>query len=402
MDLGSLSRFFEEFMAKEPLFVYKEALQQNYSPLEVFHREEQINQVANALAPVLRLERPSNILIYGKTGTGKTLTVRKVTEEIMRISKQKGKPIKTIYLNCKLKKTADTEYRLIAKLAAEFGRDIPSTGLPTEEVYRLFFDALEKETRILILVLDEIDYLVKKAGDGLLYSLTRINSELKNTQITIVGISNDLLFVDNLDPRVKSSLSEEGFVFPPYNAIQLQGILRQRANEAFISGALEEGAIEKCAAYAAKEHGDARRAIDLLRVAGEIAERQGQKKVTTTHIDLAEEKIDRDNIIEIITTQPKQFQAALYAITTQCTGGKKASTGEIYSAYAKICPQAALRPLTQRRVSGIISEFDMLGIINAETISKGRYGKTREVSISPPASANPQINLILRSGLELT
>jgi len=132
--------------------------------------------------------------------------------------------------------------------------------LPTDEIYRRFINILDKEKRVVIFVLDEIDQLVKKAGDEILYNLTRLNSELKNTTISIVGISNDLLFTDNIDPRVKSSLSEEELVFPPYNAIQLQDILRQRAMNAFREGIVGEGVIEKCAAYAAREHGDARRA----------------------------------------------------------------------------------------------------------------------------------------------
>jgi len=155
------------------------------------------------------MEKPSNIFIYGKTGTGKTLSMRYLADQMITLADNKRIPLKIIYLNCKLKKIADTEYRLIAQLAREFGKDIPPTGLPTDEVYNIFFKTLDEEKRIIILVLDEIDQLVKKAGDELIYNLTRINSELKNSQTSIVGISNDLVFANNLDPRVKSSLSEE-------------------------------------------------------------------------------------------------------------------------------------------------------------------------------------------------
>jgi cell division control protein 6 len=98
--------------------------------------------------------------------------------------------------------------------------------------------------------------------------------------------------MDHLDPRVKSSLGEEELVFPPYNALQLQDILKERAESAFKEGTLQEGVIAKCAAYAAREHGDARRALDLLRVAGELAERESSKKITLEHIDAANQKIE--------------------------------------------------------------------------------------------------------------
>ena len=158
------------------------------------------------------------------------------------------------------------------------------------ELFKIIKDALNKKA--IVLVLDEIDQAVKKISDNFIYTLTRLNSELKNAQISIVGISNSLTFMDNLDPRVRSSLGEEEIVFPPYNALQLQDILRERAEQAFKEGILEEGVIAKCAAFAAREHGDARRALDLLRVAGELAEREGSKTVTLMHIDEANNKIE--------------------------------------------------------------------------------------------------------------
>jgi cell division control protein 6 len=95
--------------------------------------------------------------------------------------------------------------------------------------------------------------------------LTRLNSELSQSQLSVVGISNDLTFFDEIDPRVRSSLSEEEIVFPPYNAIQLQKILKERSSNCFKDGVLDSGVIEKCSAYAAREHGDARRAFDFTK-----------------------------------------------------------------------------------------------------------------------------------------
>ena len=398
-----LSGFFEEFLNKKPIFLDKKTLQSNYTPETIPHREDQIKQIAKILAPVLRLDKPSNLFIYGKTGTGKTCVVKYISNEITSVSESKNIPLKICYINCKLKRIADTEYRLIAQLAREFGKEIPPTGLPTEEVYKIFFNAIDNKHQQIILILDEIDQLVKKAGDELLYNLTRANAEFKNTQISIIGVSNDLIFADNLDPRVKSSLSEEELVFPPYNAIQLQDILKQRAKTAFKEGCLNPGVVEKCAAYAAREHGDARRALELLRVAGEMAEREGVHEVSIKHIDIAEEKIEHDRVIDTIQTQPKQHQATLYSIISLHSGKQKQIfTGEVYEIYKNICLKTGLRPLTQRRVSDIIAELDMLGIINAKIISKGRYGRTREISMAIPRSAAPPIKKILEEGLDLS
>jgi len=402
MSQKGLGGFFETFLKKEPLFKNKKVLQSSYTPETILHRDDQIKQIAKILAPALRQDTPSNIFIYGKTGTGKTLSMKYIINNMSNIAEEKEIPLKTIYVNCKLKKIADTEYRLIAQLSREFGKAIPPTGLPTEEVYKIFFNVLDKENKNIIIVLDEIDQLIKKTGDEILYNLTRINTELKKSQISIVGISNDLVFADNLDPRIKSSLSEEEVIFPPYNAIQIQHILKRRAKQAFKPNTLNSGVIEKCSAYAAREHGDARRALELLRVAGELAEREEEKKVKITHIDLAEQKIERDKTLDIINMQPKQFQATLYSIfSINMNKRNTIFTGEVYELYKGVCLQSGLRPLTQRRVSDIIGELDMFGIINAKIISKGRYGRTREISISITPSLMTKVKRALEESLDL-
>ncbi len=397
-----LHKFFKNYLQQQPLFISKKVLQSNYTPDTIPHRDEQINYVANILAPLLRKEKPSNLFIYGKTGTGKTLVTQHVTEQIQSVAKEQQIPIQVVYVNCKLKRVADTEYRIITQLAKEFGKEIPATGLPTDEVYRIFLNHIDAEKKFILLILDEIDQLVRKAGDEILYNLTRINSELKNVEFSLVGISNDLLFMDNIDPRVKSSLSEEELVFPPYNAIQIQDILKERSKEAFRENTIQFGVIEKCAAYAAREHGDARRALELLRVAGELAERKNDTIVNMHHIDEAEEKIERDKILDVVHTQPKQFQLTLLSIFKVAESGNgPIFTGDMYEIYKELSQKIGMKPLTQRRISDIIAELDMLGIINAKVISKGRYGRTREIRMAIPTSTIPRIKEALNEGLSL-
>ncbi|MEK6937653.1 MAG: orc1/cdc6 family replication initiation protein [Nanoarchaeota archaeon] len=392
--------FFENFLKKDSIFVDKGVLLSSYAPEAVLFREEQLQEVANILAPALRVEKPSNLFVYGKTGTGKTLSVRHVVNSLAQIAANNQVPLKPIYLNCKLKKIADTEYRLIAQIIKEFGQEVPPTGLPTDEVYNIFYKLLDEKRQVILLILDEIDQLTKKIGDDILYNLTRINSELKNSQICLIGISNNLIFVENLDPRVKSSLSEEELIFPPYNALQIQDILRQRAQKAFKEGALQPGVIEKCAAYAARDHGDARRAIDLLRIAGELAERAGSSSIEIIHLDEAERKVETDTILNAIINQPKQFQSVLYALLLVSPQKKNFFTGEIYEVYKELCKKTKLNVLTQRRVSDILAELDMLGVINAKIISKGRYGRTREISLSLEEVLLIKIKEILEKALQ--
>ncbi len=405
--MSKLKSFLRDYAKKESLFKDKKVLQSNYTPFDVPYREEQIDLIAGILAPALRMERPSNIFIYGKTGTGKTLVVKHVSDQILDVARENKLNLKIIYLNCKLKRVADTEYRLIAQISRELGHEIPATGLPTDEVYKIFVSILEKNKMLLILVLDEIDEIVKNTGDKILYNLTRINSELDGSEISIVGISNDLMFIDQVDPRVKSSLSEEELIFPPYNAIQLQKILKKRIDLSFYEKIVGEGVVEKCAAHAAREHGDARRALELMRVAGELAERSNSQEVLVKFVDQAEEKIERDRVLDIVSTQPKQVKLTLYAILkTLYTQGKKQKisevyTGDVYELYKQSCIQSSTKPLTQRRVGDIIAELDMHGIIRAPVISKGRYGRTRRISFGVPDNVVTRIKNHLTEGLGL-
>ena len=362
---------------RSEIFADREVLGHAHIPENIPHRDEEIRNIATTLAPALQGGKTSNMFVYGKTGTGKTATIRQVTKEIEKM----GRDVKVLYINCKMKKVSDTEYRLLAELVREMGGEITATGLPTDEVYKRFHALIDSKKQTVILVLDEIDALVKKIGDDILYNLTRINQELSQAKVSIVGISNDISFTETLDPRVKSSLSEEEIVFNPYNALQLQDILRERGAKAFVDGAVTPGVVEKCSALAAQEHGDARRAIDLLRISGEVAEREGRDKIRPEDIDKAENKLDMDRIVTVIKAQPRQSQAVLAAMVRLSEKGGYLNTGDIFDLYEKICSSRGLKTLTQRRVSDLIAELDMLGVISSKVISKGRYGRTREIRL---------------------
>ena len=395
----NLDNIFKRYLENKTVFKDKQILTDQYIPSTILHRENKINQIANIAAPALRGEKISNIFIFGTVGTGKSVSVKYVMSELEKNSDK----VRIIYINCKMKKVSDTEYRLLAEMARALGCNVPSTGLPTDEIYKTFFEAVDADEQSVILILDEIDALVNKTGDEILYNLTRINQDLKKAKLSIVGISNDVSFTDNLDPRVKSSLSEEEIIFQPYNAHQLQDILIQRAAFAFNEDVLDHGVISKCAALAAQEHGDARKALDLLRISGEIVEREGGERVTVDQVDKAENKLDVDKTTEIVKTQPKQSQTVLGAIINLMENSeKKIYTGDVFSVYEELCKGSGLKILTQRRVTDLIGELDMLGIINARVISKGRYGRTREIRIMLSKPIIEKTKAILRDSFVLS
>ena len=430
---------FDDLLSGEPIFENKEVLRPSYTPQELPHRNDQINQMATILVSALRGETPSNILIYGKTGTGKTASAKFVSKELESTSRKYDVPCEVEYINCEV---TDTQYRVLAQLANKFIEKnrthteeriaeleavldsgsladtefdtttaveerlerlrselaemdpVPMTGWPTDRVYSTFFDAVDHHERVVVIMLDEIDKLVEKSGDDTLYNLSRMNSELANSRISIMGISNDLKFTDFLDPRVKSSLGEEEIVFPPYDANQLRDILQHRSEVSFKPRALTDDVIPLCAAFAAQEHGDARRALDLLRTAGELAERGQADTVGEEHVRKAQDKIELDRVVEVVRTLPTQSKIVLFAIILlEKNGVHNINTGEVFNIYKRLCEEIDADVLTQRRVTDLISELDMLGIVNAVVVSKGRYGRTKEISLSVPTDETEAVLL---------
>ncbi len=350
------------------------------------HREKEINNMASILVPALRNETPSNVFIYGKTGTGKTAVTKFIGRELTKKGEETGKKVNFIYVNCEV---VDTQYRLLQNIANHFIGDwserIPFTGWPTDEVFAKLKQMIEKAGGVAVIILDEVD---KLKGDEALYNLSRINSDLKNAKVSIVGLSNDLKFTEFLDPRVKSSLGEENMIFPPYDASELRDILFQRIDIALKPNSIDEDVVPLCSALAAQEHGDARRALDLLRMSAEIAERSNALRITKKHVRMAQNKIEIDRIIEVVRTLPNQSKLILLAILLQDKHNKNTgstgaiTTGEVYEIYKSLSKKTRSDSLTQRRVADLISELDMLGIITARVISKGRYGRTRDIKIS--------------------
>ena len=371
-----LDGVFEKFVNGAKLFKDREVLRHDYLPEKLPHREEQIRLLGETVAPVLREARCSNIFIYGKTGTGKTAVTKYVLNHLEAKAKEYGAPVKFCYVNCRM---TGSEYRVFANLSQNIGMAVPFTGLSVGEVFDRFRNGLDTSRRIFIVALDEVDALIKARGDSLLYELTRINETLRKSKVSIIGISNDLRLKEFLDPRVFSSLSEEELVFRPYDASELRNILLERSKLSFHEGVLSEAALNICSALAAAEHGDARRALDLLRVAGEVAERQGAKVIAEEHVREAEKHIEHNRVVEALKNLT--LHSKLVLLSVYHLGKSSATTGEIYDIYNELCGELGAGLLTQRRVGTLVNELDAMGLLNAKVVSMGRYGRTKKIRL---------------------
>jgi cell division control protein 6 len=378
-----LNNIFDDAVKGKSLIKNRKILTIDYVPEKLQFRDEETMTIAQTLSVALKGSRPSNLLLFGKPGTGKTAVIKNVIKKFTEKSSSLGIEVIVPFVNAKL---ASTAYKVLYEIAEEMHinqiekrNQVYFTGLSLGEATNRILDFIQKRKLHVIFVIDEIDSLVDKNGDDILYNFTRANEQFQDSGfITLIGISNSLTFKDKLDPRVRSSLSEEEIVFNPYKIIQLQKILSERVKLAFSDDVVTDGAINLCAAIAGKDNGDARKAIDLLRVAAEIAEREKDSKDDEKYIRSAQNKIEKDTNFEVIKNSTTHTKIVLLAITKS----KNGNTGEVYEIYSKYCKTIDNEPLSQRRITQIISELDQLGLINTNILNQGRYGRSQKIKIS--------------------
>lgn len=351
-----------------PIFKDKKPLDHRFLPEKLVHREEQIREIAKYWVDALNQVTPSNVTLYGKTGTGKTAASKFAREQLIDAANNKNVFVKVEYIRCT---DYTTEYQVIAQLCQKLGRDVPNRGWTKGEIVNTFRDIFRTNAfgkkLILIVILDEIDILLDKDGDGILYTLTRTDN------VSVLSISNYLDFKNLIKSRVTSSLNDKEIVFPPYGADQLSDILSERAALSFNDDVLDSDVIPLCSAMAAKEEGDARYALDLLKNAGELAFDEDAEKVTSEHVRIAKDKIEHNKVTDIIQTLPLQQQRVLEAILNLTKQGEEISSGKLYEEYKELSKQDSV---TYRRIFDFINELELLGIISTNTISRGR-GKGR-------------------------
>ena len=388
----------EEILARPSIFRDRNVLSPHYIPDNLVHRERELERIVRILAPTTKGVKPRNIFIYGKTGTGKTSTVKHVMKDGARLGAVFA------YVNCRI---YNSKYKVLQKIGKTFIQELDKTGFGLSHIYeKLVSFAMGKQV---VLVLDEIDMV--KDADDMVYMLTRSNDDIVNGGMTIIGISNSLSFKERLDDRSKSSLYEEEMVFPPYTAGQLHDILLDRVKAGFEPGSVQESALNLISAVCAQTSGDARYALLLLIHAGEIADGKKLRSLTDKEVESAKTNVEDDVIIEAVSTLPEHQQILLYGLATLSAGGSSYGrllgngaagqaivqgasadavldgserffmSGELYEQYSKMCNVLGRRKRSARWYREYLTDLEMLGLVAMMETGPGIRGRSRLIKL---------------------
>ncbi|MFC7143061.1 orc1/cdc6 family replication initiation protein [Halosimplex aquaticum] len=391
------------FEPDDSLYRNRDSLSEEYTPAEIVGRDSELQKYHSALQPVINGESPDNIFLYGKTGVGKTAATNFLLKQLQEDTERFDIELTVIDVNCEgLSSSYQVAINLVNKLRSPENQ-LSKTGHPQYEVYEYLWEAIDELGGTVLIVLDEVDNIGE--DDSILYQIPRArsNGNVTNARLGIIGISNDLAFRENLSPKVRSSLCDRNISFPPYDAGELEAVLQQRADVAFHDGALDDEVIPLCAAYGAQDAGDARKALDLLRGAGDFARAEEADVVTGDHVRRSREEIEREEVMDGIADLADHQQLTVYALATlEAEGNTPARSQLVYQRYETLCDSAVKDARTSRRVRDFLADLESLSITTSGRQNTGAEGgqyREHQLQHDLPTVLSAMSELIRRVGV---
>ena len=383
----------EQLIRSEQLAVLEEIFNENV-------RQQELRKLSSHFGPILRKDHPFHLAVWGKTGTGKTLTLNFFLNVLADLCKKRSIAMRHVHLDLS---TPMPCFRALNDLACLLNASKRyRKGISLDELMLRIEDSLQDFAGYLVLFIDEVDHVQRERDTFMAFLVRRLPQRIPG-KLILVFASNRLDWSDHLDPRVKSFLKLNELVFKPYDADDLRHILAVRVEKALRPGAVQQGVIEKISALASREHGDARQAVMLLARSAQLAEIRGARSISLEMIDEASREIEQDRYTNMIRTAPAQLRASLGAIIeeNEVRKGQSITTREAYEAYQRFCGRIGLTPLAGRAFGDLVSELDMYAFISSRVISRGRFGRSREITIDLPKEVVQRIHAVICLKFEL-
>jgi cell division control protein 6 len=386
MKKQDIDKIISEIDSKDTIFANKQFLDTISFPDLIIGRERPVKRLVKFFLEYKKGHVVPFVSVFGRSGSGKSSTVKFVCQNMDGIS--------YCFVNLRKAKTIFGAANLIlSELGKENLKSAQGLNSALEIIEGAIIQLLQREEKkLFVLVLDEYDMIFsdkRNSPSDFIFKLVVMQQDLKEKGFfaCIVAISNNALLEYELDSRVRSRIGNSEIFFEPYPKSVVLDILKDRASKAF-SGEIDDKVLQYCSEISSSEHGDARRAIDLLRVAGEIADSKGEK-LDSNHVDLAQASLDKDRVVYILgyaSLQLKNLCLALARVTFLTEQGWHA-TSQIYEQYQMMT--SIIKPpvnlLSYRRISMLLTEIENMGLVVSQTSSKGRhgYGTSYKLTVAP-------------------
>lgn len=387
--------YFEELLKRESLFKDESKLDINYIPDKLPHRDKELSLLSQLFLGLIT--NPNSIsrkiLITGKTGIGKTVTIKLFGKILENVSRQRDINIKYAHINCRKERTS---YKVLISLVQLLDNQFPKRGYSSQDLLDFLTEFLHRYNIHILLVLDELSYLINKHED-LIYSLTRINDDnLKGDQrLSIIGIVRDLSCLNNLDNSTMSTLQRNILEFKKYSESQTFNILKYRANDSLKKNVLSDKMIEMISEITSNS-GDIRHGLNIIWRSCKIAESKNLKYINAECVRLGNQNLlpySTLDVLEYMNSQKLSFLLAIIKTLNNCEK-IKISFNEALKRYYMICENIGTKPRSNSQLWNYLQEFKRENLLNTKIISENIKGRQALIEIPDLNLSNFERNII--------
>ncbi len=352
-------------------------LDYNYVPKNLVNREGQMGELENLFRPLVEFDRSCNAFLMGSVGTGKTVTAKKFCQDMKEYCAGINKPLEVLYVNCR---NNNSETAVLLNLIHYFDQGHPERGFSTEDLARTLKLHLTKNRKPLVIILDEVDVLLKKNTVDLIYQITRLSDSVnKPAPVSLIMISQESVFKLMDDASASTFRRSTTVKFDKYTGEELREIVRQRAEEALLPGKISDDALDQIA-ESSEEFGDARMAIELLERSAMLAEQDFKGEVTVENVRAAKASIystiSESKLIDLDINR----KLALLAVARAMKQNVTIPTSAAEKTYAIACEEYDVPARKHTQFWSYIQDLEKIGLVKTKVSSDGK-GRSTLISL---------------------